>query len=121
MIKEVKLNPEQIQKGVARRIKNCNALLDLDAEHEFREKWKVSVATHSLAMGLAKDRWGFNAVVAKKKGVKFSDVVDAYLNGKVEELKNRAPIHEAILGMAVEVVPPPHKAQVYRIPKIWHG
>ncbi|TMI19961.1 elongation factor EF-2, partial [Candidatus Bathyarchaeota archaeon] len=121
LIKELKLNPEQIQERVARIIKDFNALLDLYAEPEFREKWKVSFATNTVAMGSAKDRWGFNAVVAKKKGVKFSDVVDAYLNGKVEELKNRAPIHEAILGMAVEVMPPPHKAQVYRIPKIWHG
>jgi elongation factor 2 len=121
LIKELKLNPEQIQERVARIIKDFNALLDLYAEPEFREKWKVSFATNTVAMGSAKDRWGFNAVVAKKKGIKFSDVVDAYLNGKVEELKNNAPIHEAILGMAVEVMPPPHKAQVYRIPKIWHG
>ncbi|HEV2118708.1 MAG TPA: elongation factor EF-2 [Candidatus Bathyarchaeia archaeon] len=121
LIKELKLNPEQIQERVARIIKDFNALLDLYAEPEFREKWKVNFATNTVAMGSAKDRWGFNAVVAKKKGVKFSDVVDAYVNGKVEELKNRAPIHEAILGMAVEVMPPPHKAQVYRIPKIWHG
>src|SRR5437870_5672906 len=43
------------------------------------------------------------------------------LNNKVEDLKTNAPIHEAILGMAIEVMPPPHIAQVYRIPKIWHG
>jgi len=121
LIKELKLNPEQIQERVARIIKDFNALLDLYAEPEFREKWKVNFATNTVAMGSAKDRWGFNAVVAKKKGIKFSDVVDAYVNGKVDELKTNAPIHEAILGMAVEVMPPPHKAQVYRIPKIWHG
>src|SRR2546427_5994037 len=121
LIKELKLTSEQIQERIARIIKDFNALLDLYAEPEFREKWKVSFATNTVAMGSAKDRWGFNAVVAKKKGIKFSDVVDAYLNGKVEELKNNAPIHEAILGMAVGGMPPPHKAQVYRIPKIWHG
>ncbi len=121
LIKELKLNPEQIQERVARIIKDFNALLDLYAEPEFREKWKVNFATNTVALGSAKDRWGFNAVVAKKKGIKFSDVVDAYVNGKVDELKTNAPIHEAILGMAVEVMPPPHKAQVYRIPKIWHG
>src|SRR5213080_3935265 len=121
LIKELKLNPEQIQERVARIIKDFNALLDLYAEPEFKEKWKVSFASNTVAMGSAKDRWGFNFEVARKKGIKFSDVVDAYLNGKVEELKNNSPIHEAILGMAVEVMPPPHKAQVYRIPKIWHG
>src|SRR3989449_3509336 len=121
LIKELKLNPEQIQERVARIIKDFNALLDLYAEPEFKEKWKVNFATNTVAMGSAKDRWGFNFEVARKKGIKFTDVVDAYLNNKVEDLKTNAPIHEAILGMAIEVMPPPHIAQVYRIPKIWHG
>src|SRR5438132_14073640 len=72
-------------------------------------------------MGSEKDRWGINFEVARKKGIKFTDVVDAYLNNKVEDLKTNAPIQEAILGMAIEVMPPPHIAQVYRITKIWHG
>src|SRR5881296_2282899 len=121
LIKELKLSPEQIQERIARIIKDFNGLLDLYAEPEFKEKWKVSFASNTVAMGSAKDRWGFNFEVARKKGIKFTDVVDAYLNNKVEDLKTNAPIHEAILGMAIEVMPPPHLAQVYRIPKIWHG
>jgi elongation factor 2 len=121
LIKELKLSPEQIQERIARIIKDFNGLLDLYAEPEFKEKWKVSFASNTVAMGSAKDRWGFNFDVSRKKGIKFTDVVDAYLNNKVEELKAKAPIHEAILGMAVEIMPPPHVAQVYRIPKIWHG
>src|SRR5437773_3523569 len=114
LIKELKLSPEQIQERIARIIKDFNGLLDLYAEPEFKEKWKVSFASNTVAMGSAKDRWGFNFEVARKKGIKFTDVVDAYLNNKVEDLKTNAPIHEAILGMAVEVMPPPHIAQVYR-------
>ncbi len=121
LIKELKLTPEQIQERIARIIKDFNGLLDLYAEPEFKEKWKVSFASNTVAMGSAKDRWGFNFDVARKKGVKFADIVDAYNNGKVEDLKVNTPIHEAILGMAVEVMPPPHVAQIYRIPKIWHG
>ncbi|HEY5620438.1 MAG TPA: elongation factor EF-2 [Candidatus Bathyarchaeia archaeon] len=121
LIRELKLTPEQIQERIGRIIKDFNALLDLYAEPEFREKWKVSFASNTVAMGSAKDRWGFNFDVARKKGVKFSDIVDAYNNNKVEELKTNTPIHEAILGMAVEAMPPPHVAQQYRIPKIWHG
>jgi len=121
LIKELKLTSDQIQERIARIIKDFNGLLDLYAEPEFKEKWKVNFATNTVAMGSAKDRWGFNFEVARKKGIKFTDVVDAYLNNKVEDLKTTAPIHEAILGMAVEVMPPPHIAQVYRIPKIWHG
>ena len=72
-------------------------------------------------MGSAKDRWGFNAEVAKEKGVKFQDVVDAYTQDTVAQLRERAPLHEAILNMSVEAMPPPHVAQRYRIPKIWKG
>ncbi len=121
LIKELKLTNEQIQERIGRIIKDFNGLLDLYAEPEFREKWKVSFATNTVAMGSAKDRWGFNHAVSKKHGVKFSDVVDAYASGKVEDLKATMPIHDAILGMGVGVMPPPHMAQRYRIPKIWHG
>src|SRR5207247_1247034 len=82
-IKELKLSPEQIQERIARIIKDFNGLLDLYAEPEFKEKWKVSFASNTVAMGSAKDRWGFNFEVARKKGIKFTDVVDAYLNNKV--------------------------------------
>src|SRR5437867_6559424 len=60
LIKELRLAPEQIQERIARIIKDFNGLLDLYAEPEFKEKWKVSFASNTVAMGSAKDRWGFN-------------------------------------------------------------
>ena len=121
LIKELKLTPEGIMERIGRIIREFNGLIELYAEPQFREKWKVSFATNTVAMGSAKDRWGFTSDVAKRKGVKFQDVIDAYNNNKLEELRTRAPIHEAILNMAVEAMPPPHIAQTYRIEKIWHG
>jgi elongation factor 2 len=121
LIKELRLTSEQIQERITRIIAEFNRLVTLYAEPEYRTKWAVSFAGNTVAMGSAKDRWGFNADVAKNKGIKFSDVVDAYLNDKVAELRERAPLHEAILNMAVEAMPPPHVAQKYRIPKIWKG
>ena len=121
LIKELRLTPEQIQERIGRIIGEFNRLIDLYAEPEYREKWKVSFATNTVSMGSAKDRWGFNAEIAKEKNVKFSDVVDAYLNDKVAELSERAPLHEAILSMVVESMPSPDVAQKYRIPRIWKG
>jgi elongation factor 2 len=121
LIKELKLTPDQIQEKIGRIIKDFNGLIDLYAEPEFRDKWKVSFATNTVAMGSAKDRWGFTSAIAQNRGVKFSDVIDAYTNDKVEELKEKSPLHEAILDMAVEAMSPPHVAQKYRIPKIWKG
>jgi len=121
LIKELKLTPQQIEEKVARIIKDFNELIETYAEQEFREKWKVNFATNTVAMGSAKDRWGFNSVIAKDKNVKFSDVVAAYEDNKVEELKEKVPLNEAILNMVVEAMPPPHVAQKYRISKIWRG
>lgn len=121
LIKELKLTSDQIQDKLARIIKDFNGLIALYAEPEFREKWQVNFATNTVAMGSAKDRWGFTSAIAKNRGVKFSDVIDAYLNGKVEELKDKSPLNEAILDMAVDAMSPPHVAQKYRIPKIWQG
>jgi elongation factor 2 len=121
LIKELKLTPQQIEEKVARIIKDFNELIETYAEQEFREKWKVNFATNTVAMGSAKDRWGFNSVIAKDKNVKFSDVVAAYEENNVEELKEKVPLNEAILNMVVEAMPPPHVAQKYRISKIWRG
>jgi elongation factor 2 len=121
LIKELKLTPQQIEEKVARIIKDFNELIETYAEQEFREKWKVNFSTNTVAMGSAKDRWGFNSVIAKDKNIKFSDVVAAYKENKVEELKEKVPLNEAILNMVVEAMPPPHVAQKYRISKIWRG
>ncbi|MFH0849269.1 MAG: EF-Tu/IF-2/RF-3 family GTPase, partial [archaeon] len=59
--------------------------------------------------------------MAQKNGVKFQDIVDAYLNNTPDQLREKSPLNEAILNMAVDAMPPPHVAQKYRIPKIWKG
>ena len=121
LIKELKLTPEQIQERIGRIISEFNRLIEIYAEPEFRDKWKVNFAENTVAMGSAKDGWGFTYEVAQRKGVKFSDIVDAYEKDKLDELKAKAPLYEAILDMAVGTMPPPQVAQKYRIPKIWMG
>ena len=121
LIKELRLNSDQIQERVGRIITEFNRLVDLYAEPEYRDKWKVSFATNTVAMGSAKDRWGFTAEIAKERDVKFSDVVDGYAKNTLKELAERAPLHEAILNMSVESMVPPHVAQRYRVPRVWKG
>ncbi|MEM4250967.1 MAG: elongation factor EF-2 [Candidatus Bathyarchaeia archaeon] len=121
LIKELKLTPEQIEERISRIIKDFNNLIEMYGEPEFRNEWKVSFATNTVAMGSAKDRWGFTSELAKRRGVKFSDVISMYEQGNVEEFREKVPLHEAILNMAVEAMPAPHAAQKYRIQKIWKG
>lgn len=121
LIKELRLTPEKMQETLAEVVLNFNQLLETYAEPEFKDKWKVAIQNASVTFGSAKDKWAINVDVMKEKGITFKDVIDAYKNEKVQDLVEKAPLAEAVLGMVVKHVPPPNVAQKYRIPKIWHG
>jgi len=124
LVKELRLDPSAMQKWLSNIIAEFNRLVDIYAETELKEKWKVSIQGNSVAFGSAKDRWGFNFAMAQKKGISFKDVYDSYTSkdpNLIKLLAEKAPLHEAVLGMVVQHHPPPHVAQRYRIPKIWGG
>ncbi|OYT47240.1 elongation factor EF-2 [Candidatus Bathyarchaeota archaeon ex4484_231] len=121
LIKELKLSPEETQKKLGRIIRDFNNLIDIYGEPEFKQKWKVDPAKGSVAFGSALHRWGFTIEIARKKGIKFDDVIDAYRRENYEELQKIVPLHEAILDMVVKQLPNPVEAPRYRIPKIWKG
>ncbi|MFQ5998580.1 MAG: elongation factor EF-2 [Candidatus Bathyarchaeia archaeon] len=121
LIKELRLNPEQVQDKLTRIIRDFNNLIEIYAEAEFRAKWKVNAKEGTVAFGSAKDRWGLTVGKAQQAGINFSDIVAMYQKEDIRQLVEKAPLHEAILNMIVNHMPPPHTAQKYRIPKIWHG
>ncbi len=124
LVKELKLDPAAMQKWLSNIIAHFNQLIDIYAEPEYKEKWKVSIQGNSVAFGSAKDRWGFNFNMYSKTKIGFKEVYDAYTTddpNAIKELSQRSPLHDAVLGMVVQHHPPPHVAQKYRIPKIWPG
>ncbi len=121
LIKELRLTPEKMQETLAAVVSNFNQLIETYGEPEYKEKWKVSIQDASVTFGSAKDRWAINVDLMKEKGISFKDVIDAYQNEKVDELVEKAPLADAVLGMVVKHHPPPNVAQKYRIPKIWKG
>ncbi|MCX8175633.1 MAG: GTP-binding protein, partial [Candidatus Bathyarchaeota archaeon] len=121
LIKELRLSSKEVQNKLLRIIREFNDLIELYAEPQFRDKWKVNPTEGTVAFGSAKDRWGFTTTIAQEKGIRFSDVVSAYEQGNVKDVVENAPLHEAILEMIINHIPPPHVAQKYRIPKIWRG
>lgn len=121
LIKELRLNPDQMQTWLSKIVAEFNGLIETYAEPEYKQKWKVSIQSGTVAFGSSKDTWGFNAETARAAGMGFKDVYDAYTSGHPETLKEKLFLHEALLSMVVKHHPPPHHAQVYRIPKIWHG
>jgi translation elongation factor 2 (EF-2/EF-G) len=124
LVKELRLTPAQIQDRLVEIIKDVNNLIDMYAEPEFKDKWRLNPAAGNVAFGSAKDLWGITVPLASKKGVNFQHIIEAYSSDdkeKVEALRRKVPLHETLLDMVVKFIPNPKEAQKYRIPKIWKG
>ena len=127
LIKELKLTPEQMQQRFIKQIANVNKIIQGVAPEEYKEKWQVDIMKGTVAFGSAFHNWGISLPYMKKKGVSFTEIIDAYsgtdeeVKEKVKALAKKAPIHEVVLDMVTEHHPDPVQAQAYRIPKLWHG
>ena len=121
IIRELKLNAKQAQEKLARIIQDFNELIRTYADKQFKEKWQVSAAKGTVAFGSALHGWGFTLSQIQAAGMKFDDIVDAYNQETYETLKDKLPVHAAILEMIVKNAPNPLEAQPYRIQRIWHG
>jgi elongation factor 2 len=105
LIKELRLEPREIQQRFIEIVKEFNALIDLYADKEFRDKWKVDFAKGQVAFGSALHKWGLTVPIAMKKGVKFDYIVDAYLHDEKDKLAQDFPLYIALLDMVVEHIP----------------
>jgi elongation factor 2 len=123
LIKEVKLTPEQMQERFINIIKKVNELIRTIAEEEYGRKWQVNVEDGSVAFGSAFHNWAMSVPFMRKSKLSFKDIIDAYSGGEdsYKELANKAPLHKVVLDMVIQHHPNPKTAQLYRIPKIWHG
>ncbi|MEM3770519.1 MAG: elongation factor EF-2 [Candidatus Bathyarchaeia archaeon] len=121
LVKELRLTPSEIQDKFMRIIRDFNNLVELYGEQEFKDKWKVDPHRETVAFGSALHRWGFTLKIAQEKGVKFSDIIEAYTRGEHQKLARLIPLHNAILDMVVKNISNPIEAQKYRLPRIWKG
>jgi len=124
LIKELKLNPEQMQARFIKIFKEFNDLLHKIAEKDYKDKWLVDINEGSVAFGSARDNWALSLPFMKKKGISFKDILKLYEMSE-EERKDwtwkNAPLYEVVLDMVVKHLPNPIESQKYRIPKIWNG
>ena len=127
LIKELQLTPEQMQQRFIKQIANVNKIIQGVAPEEYKEKWQVDIMKGTVAFGSAFHNWGISLPYMKKKGVTFTEIIDAYtgtdeeVKEKVKALAKKAPIHEVVLDIVTVHHPDPVQAQAYRIPKLWHG
>jgi elongation factor 2 len=121
LITELHLNEEQIQKKLDHIISSFNDLIELYCEEPFKNRWKIGASLGNVAFGAALHGWGLTLNMAKEKGVKFSDIIQAYGKGEVKKLAKTMPVYKAVFEMAIKKLPNPKDAQAYRIEKIWDG
>jgi elongation factor 2 len=121
LITELQLNEDQIQKKLDHIISSFNDLIELYCEEPFKNRWKISAPLGNVAFGSALHGWGFTFKIATVKRVKFSDIINAYINGGEANLPKNLPVYGAIFEMAINKVPNPREAQAYRIEEIWDG
>jgi elongation factor 2 len=126
LIRELKLNDEQIRKKYSRIINDFNILIERYADKPFDKEWQVSPADGNVAFGSALHKWGFTLNILEENELKFSDIrarynKETYTKENYLDLAVYFPIHNAILEMVVEHLPNPQEAQKYRISKIWDG
>lgn len=124
LIRELKLTPQGMQEQFMKIIGAVNEIIKTYAPDEFKQEWQVSVQKGSVGFGSAFYKWALNFNIMKETGITFADVIKAYANeenGGVAELAKRAPLENVLLDMVTKHLPNPRQAQVYRIPRLWHG
>ena len=121
LINELQVTPEDMMKRFEEQITKVNTLIRQFAPTEHRQDWQVSVNDGTVAFGSAYHNWGITVPYMKKSGVNFNQIFEYCNNEQQKELAKKAPVHEVLLDMAVEMLPSPLVAQKYRIPNIWQG
>ncbi|MEM4699240.1 MAG: elongation factor EF-2, partial [Candidatus Anstonellales archaeon] len=121
LINELKLDPKQMMDRIGKIISNINKIIDSAAPPEFKSSWKVSVEAGTVAIGSAFNKWALSLPYLKEKGISFQKLYELVQQEKKKEAIELAPLDEVILGMVIQHLPNPRKAQEYRIKHLWHG
>ncbi|NVM04253.1 MAG: elongation factor EF-2 [Candidatus Helarchaeota archaeon] len=124
LIKELKLNSHEIEKHFENIIDKFNDYIEIYAEDEFKDKWKIIPEKNNVGFGCALNpSWGFTVNTMLNKRLKFENILNYYKNGmeKIRTLSGILPLDKCILDMIINHLPSPKIAQRYRIKKIWKG
>ncbi len=121
LINELKLTPEQTYDRLLNIINGVNKLIMNYAPQEFAKEWLLNVENGAVAFGSAFHKWAISVPFMKKHNVTFKELFKYSSAGDNKTLQQIAPVDEVLLSMVIEHLPSPKVAQIYRIPKIWHG
>ena len=125
LIAELGLTPREVGNALIQIVTEVNRLIKKYAPEEFKDKWLVNFDAGQVAVGSAKDGWGFTMDTLRKR---FEDprkaieiIFKKYKEGDIRWLRENLPLSEALLEMVIKHLPDPKTAQKYKIPAIWRG
>ncbi|MCS7122818.1 MAG: elongation factor EF-2 [Candidatus Micrarchaeota archaeon] len=121
LINELKLDSKQMMERIGKIINNINKIIESAAPPEFKSSWKVSVEAGTVAIGSAFNKWALSLPYLKERGISFQKLYELVQQEKKKEAIELAPLDEVILGMVIQHLPNPKRAQEYRIKHLWHG
>lgn len=116
LISELRLEPGEVYKRVDKIINESNDIIR--GIQPDGMDWTCSFQKNSVAMGSAKDGWGFTFEILKEKGIKPDVVFEKYTEGDLNWLRKNIPLDESLLRMIVDHLPDPITASRYRLPKL---
>jgi len=121
LIKELKLNPEQMQQRLVKLIMGVNKLIRQYAPKDKKDEWLIDVNKGNIAFGSAYLKWALSVESMKRSNISFKDIINLCASGQDNVLVDKSPIDEVLLQMVIKHLPSPDVAQKYRIPVLWHG
>src|SRR3989339_769348 len=74
LIKELKLNPQEILERLTKIITEVNRFIRGIAPEEFKEKWQVNVQEGSVSFGSGFHKWALSLPYMQKTGITFKEV-----------------------------------------------
>ncbi|MHA1679373.1 MAG: GTP-binding protein [Promethearchaeota archaeon] len=119
LISELRLEQKEFYQRIDKIITDVNKLIKSVSPEE--HDWGVSFSKNSVAVGSAKDGWGFNLKVLKERNITPGTVFEKYKENDVLWLRKNLPLDDVILQMVIEHLPDPLTASKYRIPALWPG
>ncbi|MBN2156100.1 MAG: GTP-binding protein [Candidatus Lokiarchaeota archaeon] len=116
LISELRLEPKETYARIDKIINDCNDIIrQIQPKNE---DWTCSFQYNSVAIGSAKDGWGFTYEILQDKGIHPLKVFEKYNEGDIPWLRKNLPLDDTLLRMIVDHLPDPITASKYRVKKL---
>ena len=121
LINELQIDGPEMMKRFEAIITKVNNLISTFAPDSLKKEGGSSSRRAPSPSAPPTTTGGMSVPFMAKKGINFTQIFEYCRNDQEKELSKKALVHEVLLDMAVDKLPSPIEAQVYRIPNIWQG